>query len=70
MPEALRSIGFDAAPAEEEFTARCQAALNVVQRDLDVTGYGRYRVRAHLTGWPTAVFAALPDGSYWSGPGA
>jgi len=67
MPEAFRSIGFDPAPAEEEFTARCQAALDIVQRDLDVTGYGRYRVRAHLLQWPTTVFAALPDGSYWSG---
>jgi hypothetical protein len=67
MPEALRSIGFDPAPAEEEFTARCQAALDIVQRDLDATGYGRYRVRAYLTQWPTTVFAALPDGSYWSG---
>lgn len=67
MPEALRSIGFDPAPAEEEFTARCQAVLDVVQRDLDVTGYGRHRVRACLTQWPTTVFAALPDGSYWSG---
>lgn len=46
MPEALRSIGFDPAPAGEEFRARCQAALDIVQRDLDVTGYGRYRVRA------------------------
>jgi len=44
MPEALRSTGFDPAPAEEEFTARCQAALDIVQRDLDVTGYGQYRV--------------------------
>jgi hypothetical protein len=68
MPEALRSIGFDPAPADEAFTARCQAALDIVQRDLDVSGYGRYRVRAHFAdGWPTAVFAAFPDGSYWSG---
>ena len=68
MPEALRSIGFDPAAADEEFTARCQAALDIVQRDLDVTGYGQYRMRAHLDrGWPPTVFAALPDGSYWSG---
>jgi len=68
MPEALRSIGFDPAAADEEFTARCQAALVIVQGDLDVTGYGQYRMRAHLdSGWPPAVFAALPDGSYWSG---
>ena len=63
----MRSICFDPAPAEAEFTARCQAALDIVQRDLDVTGYGRYRVRAYLSQWPTTVFAALPDGSYWSG---
>lgn len=68
MPEVLRSIGFDPAAADEEFAARCQAALDIVQRDLDVTGYGRHRVRAYLAmGWPAAVFAALPDGSYWSG---
>jgi hypothetical protein len=67
MPEVLRSIGFDPAPANEEFVARCQSALDVVQHDLDVTGYGRYRVRAQLTQWPTSVYAALPDGSYWSG---
>jgi len=67
MPEALRSTGFDPAPAEEEFTARCQAALDIVQRDLDVTGYGQYRVRAYLTQWPTAAFAALPDGSARTG---
>jgi hypothetical protein len=68
MPEALRSIGFDPAAADEEFTTRCQAALKVVQRDLDVTGYGQYRVRAYLDrGWPVAAFAALPYGSYWTG---
>ena len=68
MPQALRSIGFDPAAADGEFAARCQAALDIVQRDLDVTGYGRYRMRAYLArGWPSAVFAALPDGSYWSG---
>jgi hypothetical protein len=68
MPEALRSTGFDPAAADEAFTARCQDALDIVQRDLDVTGYGHYRMRAHLgRGWPPAVYAALPDGSYWSG---
>jgi hypothetical protein len=68
MPEALRSIGFDPGVADEEFVARCQGALDVVQRDLDVTGYGQDRVRAYLAwGWPVSVFAALPDGSYWTG---
>jgi hypothetical protein len=37
MPEVLQSIGFDPAPAEAAFVARCQAALDVVQRDLDAT---------------------------------
>jgi len=50
MPEALRSIGFDPAAADEEFAARCQAALDIVQGDLDVTGYGQYRMRAYLDG--------------------
>src|SRR5260370_213946 len=48
MPEAVRSIGFDPAAADKAFTARCQAALDIVQRDIDVTGYGQYRMRAHL----------------------
>ncbi len=68
MPEAMRSIGFDPAPADEEFAARCQSALDLVQHDLDITGYGQYRMRARLgRGWPANMFAALPDGSYWSG---
>jgi hypothetical protein len=70
MPEALRSIGFDPAPANEEFTGRCQKALDIVQHDLDATGYGQYQMRAHIgQGWPAIVFAALPDGSHWSGGG-
>ena len=68
MPEVLRSIGFDPAPADEEFTARCQKALDVVQHDLDATGYGRYQMRARLgQGWPPTVYPTLPDGSYWGG---
>lgn len=68
MPAAMRSIGFDPAPADEEFMARCQNALDIVQHDLDVTGYGRYRMRARLgRGWPARVLATLPDGSYWGG---
>jgi len=68
MPEAMRSIGFDPAPADEEFAARCQNALDIVQHDLDVTAYGRYRMRARLgRGWPARVLATLPDGSYWGG---
>lgn len=70
MPEVLRSIGFDPAPANQEFTARCQKALDIVQHDLDATGHGQYQMHAHIgQGWPAIVFAALPDGSYWSGGG-
>jgi hypothetical protein len=68
MPEVLRSLGFDPAPASEEFMARCQKALDIVQHDLDATGYGQYRMRARIGGgWPPRVHAALPDGSYWGG---
>jgi hypothetical protein len=68
MPDALRSIGFDPAPADKAFMARCRAALDIVQRDLDATGYGHYRMRAHLgRGWPARIFPAFPDGSYWGG---
>jgi hypothetical protein len=68
MPEALRSIGFDPAPADYAFLARCQSAVDVVQHDLDVTGYGRYQMRARFgRGWPAMVYPTLPDGSYWGG---
>ena len=68
MPVALRSIGFDPSPADAAFVARCRAALEVVQRDLDATGYGEYQMRPTPPGgWPVSVHAALPDGSYWSG---
>ena len=68
MPEVLRSIGFDPAPADEAFVARCQSAIDVVQHDLDVTGHGQYRMRARFgRGWPTGVYPTMPDGSYWGG---
>lgn len=66
-PVVLRSLGFDPAPADEAFVARCQSALDVVKHDLDVTGYGCYRMRARFGSWPSAVYPALPDGSYWAG---
>lgn len=67
MPEVLRSIGFDPAPADEEFTARCQKALDLVQHDLNTTGYGCYQMRARLSqGWPPTIYATLPDGSHWA----
>lgn len=68
MPKALRSIGFDPAAADEEFTARCQDALDIVQHDLDVTGYGQFRMRARFgSGWPATIFPTLPNDSYWGG---
>jgi hypothetical protein len=68
MPEVLRSIGFDPAPADEAFVARCQSAMDVVQHDLDLTGYGQYRMQARFgRGWPAAVYPTMPDGSYWGG---
>jgi hypothetical protein len=68
IPEAMRSIGFDPAPADGEFTARCQRALDIVQHDLDITGYSQHRMRARIgRGWPATMFPTLPDGSYWSG---
>ena len=39
-----------------------------MQHDLDVTGYGQYRMRARFGGrWPATVHATLPDGSYCGG---
>jgi hypothetical protein len=45
MPEVLRSIGSDPAASDEEFVARCQDALDLVQRTWTPpasagTGYG------------------------------
>jgi hypothetical protein len=68
MPEVLRSLGFDPAPADEEFTACCQKALDVVQHDLNATGYGRYQMRARRSqGWPATVYATFLIGSHWAG---
>ena len=66
MPKAMRSIGFDPAPADVEFQTRCQQALDIVQHDLDVTGYGQYRMQARPVR-PGVMYAAFPDGSYWGG---
>jgi hypothetical protein len=68
MPDVLRSIGFDPAPADEEFVARCQRAVDIVQHDLDATGYSEYRIQARFgRGWPARVYPTMPDGSYWGG---
>lgn len=68
MPEVLRSIGCDPAAADDQFVGRCQVALDIVQRDLDATGFNQYRIHARLgLAWPATVYPALPDGSYWGG---
>lgn len=70
MPKAMRSIGFDPSPGNEKFRARCQNAVDIVQHDLDITGYGQYRMQARPgRGRPELVFAALPDGSHWNAGG-
>jgi hypothetical protein len=68
MPDVLRSIGFDPAPADDEFVARCQRAVDVVQHDLDATGYDQFQIQARFgRGWPSRVYPTMPDGSYWGG---
>lgn len=54
---------------DAQFVAQCQTALDVVQRDLDETGYADFWMRASQpAGRPLAeVFAVLPDSSYWTG---
>ena len=69
MPRAMRSIGFELSPGNEEFRARCEDALDIVQQDLDVTGYGQYRMQARLDPGRPIMFASLPDGSYWNAGG-
>ncbi len=71
MPGVLRSIGCELVDVEAEFAARCQAALDIVQRDLDVTGYGEYQMRPVNLALeaPVVMYAALPDGRSWSGIG-
>jgi hypothetical protein len=71
MPQALRSIGFDPSVGATVFMTRSQGIRDVVQRDLDATGYGEYRMRpVNLSLEPrVAVYAALPDGQSWSGVG-
>jgi hypothetical protein len=67
MPRVLHQLGFEPSPGNAEFTARCQAAVDIVQHGLDATGYGRYRMQARLDpGRPGHAFAALPEGSGWN----
>jgi hypothetical protein len=74
-PEEADRLGFT--PLDEpseptpEFDARCRAALAIVHRDLDVTGYGEfvmYPVNL-LVGGDVEMWAALPDGRSWGGGG-
>jgi hypothetical protein len=46
MPAVLSSLGCPL-PVEGEFADRCGVALHIVHRDLDTTGYGRYRLHPH-----------------------
>ena len=83
MPEVLRSLGLPVSGGAKEFRAqvfdlsgfanRCRVALAVVQRDLDRTGFGEFRLHPvvstpddfmHET--PLHACAALPDDTYAS----
>lgn len=50
MPVALRSIGFDPSAADAEFVARCQAALDVVQRTWTPPGTASTGCARHAQG--------------------
>jgi hypothetical protein len=73
MVSVLRSLGV-AIELPAEFLARCGRAITRIQPDLDATGFGRYRMQARnatsADGGLPAVYAALPDGSWWSSGGA
>ena len=50
------------------FDERCAAVLRIVQHDLDAAGYVEFQMRprnAAVDDEP-AVYAALPDGRWWS----
>jgi len=69
MVSVLRSLGV-AIELPAEFLARCSRAITRIQPDLDATGFGQYRLQARNAtsgnGGLPAVYAALPDGSWWS----
>ena len=69
MPKALRSLGFEPSPGNAEFRAHCQKAIDIVQHDLDLTGYGQYRMQARLDPGRALIFATLADSSYWNAGG-
>lgn len=68
MVTVLRSLGI-AIELPAEFVARCGRAIARIQPDLDGTGFGQYRMQAAnaAVGHDAlpAVYAALPDGSWW-----
>jgi hypothetical protein len=69
--EVLGSIGYPV-PVESEFADRCRVPVGIVQRDLKATGFGRYQLHPrNLLVGPISLemWAALPDGSSWSGGG-
>lgn len=73
MPEALRSVGCPVL-LESEFAEQCRVPLDIVNRDLEASGYGRYRMHpVNLLRQPISLemWAAVPDGRSWSrgGPG-
>jgi hypothetical protein len=70
MPTVLAELGYPVI-SEAELVSRCQRMLDVVQRDLDATGYGEYRMHPVNAYPPEALspgmYAALPNGYFWSG---
>jgi hypothetical protein len=63
-------VGGERSPAPE-IGQTARDALAIVQADLDASGLGQFRMRfgnAGSYGHP-AIFAALPDGNFWSGSG-
>lgn len=71
MREVLGSIGYPV-PVETEFADRCRVPLGIVYRDQESTGYGQYQMYPrNLLASPISLemWAALPDGSSWSGGG-
>jgi hypothetical protein len=69
MVTVLRSLGV-AIELPAEFIARCDRVIARIQPDLDATGCEQYRMQAANAAIGhdalPAVYAALPDGSWWS----
>jgi hypothetical protein len=69
----IGSLGV-ATEAPDAFLERCGRAMGRIQPDLDATGFGRYRMEpvnaAHGHDALPAVYASLPDGSWFAAGGA